>query len=215
VHFIDLPGFGESDEPPKTWGTPEYSARILQYLDENGISRADFMGHSYGGRISMYIAFTRPERVARLVLIDASGVRAKAPLKRRLKIAAVKGLRNVLRFAKQRFGVPLYETWFIPRFASADYKASGTMREVFVRIVNEEYSEEVKRISAPTLLLWGEDDGETPVSVARKLASLIKSSELVILPNKDHFPFLGAGAALCAFHIKKFYASQVAQGGMA
>ena len=206
VHLIDLPGFGESEAPPNAWGTPEYAARLLAYLDEQKIDRADFLGHSYGGRISMYLAFTTPARVSRLVLIDASGVRAKPPLRRQLKILAVKTTRNVLRFCKQKFGLKLYETWFIPRFASADYKASGTMREVFVRIVNEEFSEEVKLIKAPTLILWGELDTETPVAVAHKLHSLIPGSSLVVLPGKDHFPFLGSGASLCAYHVKNFFA---------
>ncbi len=205
VHLIDLPGFGSSQPPPSGWGTAEYAKRIIRYLDEEKIQRADFLGHSFGGKISMYVAFRMADRLSRLILINASGVRAPLPWKRRLKVAGVRNLRLVLRLLQKYLRIPWYETWFIPRFASADYKAAGFMREVFVRVVNEEFSAEVPAIRAPALLLWGRNDTETPIAAGERVHELIPGSDLVVLEGSDHFPFLGAGASLCAYHVKEFF----------
>jgi len=205
VHLVDLPGFGQSDAPLPDWGTGEYAKRISEYLDDSGISRADFIGHSFGGKVAMKLAATQPDRVSQLVLINSSGVRPRPPFKRHLKIIFVRSLRSVLRFLQRTAGIKLYETWFIPRFASADYKNAGPLRNTFVKIVNEDLDAEAKTIRAPALLLWGENDTETPVAAGEMLSKLIPNSELIVLPGKDHFAFAGSGAAVCAYHIKNFF----------
>lgn len=206
IHLLDLPGFGGSEPPPSSWGTADYANAIAGYLDEHRIARADFLGHSYGGKTAMKLASTRPDLVRRLVLIDVSGLPGRPPLGRRLKIRGVKALRSVLKLL-EKFGIPLYTRWFIPRFASADYKAAGPLREVFVRVVNEDLTPDIRTIKVPTLLLWGELDRDTPLEMAHRLSELIPGSKLITLPGKDHFPFVGAGAAsLCAFHIREFLA---------
>ena len=205
VHLIDLPGHGRSDPPLPDWGTGEYAKRISEYLDETGIARADFVGHSFGGKVSIKLAATQPDRVSGLVLINSSGVKARQPLQKQLKITYVRSLRSVLKFLQRTAGIKLYETWFIPRFASPDYKSAGPLRNTFVKIVNEDLSADAAAIRSPALLLWGENDTETPVAAGVKLSKLIPKSELIVLQGKDHFAFTGSGAGLCAFHIKNFF----------
>ena len=203
LHLIDLPGFGGSPAPHEVWGTQDFADCILRYMDRECIRCADFIGHSFGGKTSLKIAAMRPERAGRLIIVDASGIPAVRPFQRRMKILAIRRLRSVLR-ALQRFGVPLYEKWFIPRFASPDYLAAGGMKNTFVRIVNEDLTAELPRITSPTLLLWGELDDDTPPAVGEKMSELIRGSDLVVLPGRGHYPFLGSDAQVCAYHIRKF-----------
>ena len=76
------------------------------------------------------------------------------------------------------------------RFSSPDYLAlSPVMRESFVKIVNEHLEKYLPRIKAPTLLVFGENDGETPLYMARRLNRGIAGSGLVIMKNCGHFCF--------------------------
>jgi lipase len=65
----DLRGHGRSgDEPP--WGFETHVADVLETMDALGVERADFAGHSFGGRLLLELAATHPERIGRLVLLD-------------------------------------------------------------------------------------------------------------------------------------------------
>ena len=75
VIAIDLPGFGDSSFPLETWGTPEYARHVSGLLDELAIDRADFVGHSFGAKIALYLAAWRPPYVGKLVLQGSSGLR--------------------------------------------------------------------------------------------------------------------------------------------
>lgn len=204
VHLVDLPGFGQSPAPPTAWGTADYADRMLRYLDDNGISKAVFIGHSFGGKTSLKLASAHPERVERLVLINSSGLRRRPGFVKSAKIRYVKTLRWTLRFLQNRLGIRWYDSWFIPRFASPDYKNAGPMRATFVRVVNEHLDADIENIATPALLLWGENDEETPLEAGQRMAAMIRGSELVVLESQGHLPFAGAGAAVCAYHIKHF-----------
>ena len=71
----DLPGFGGTARPPGDWGVPEYAAWTLELLDKMGVDRAIFLGHSFGGRITIFLAATQPSTVDRLILVDSAGIR--------------------------------------------------------------------------------------------------------------------------------------------
>ena len=64
------------------------------------------------------------------------------------------------------------------------------MRNIFVNIINEDLSEYAKKITAPTLLVWGDNDLEEPVEHARDLEKIMKDAALVVLPNSSHYAYL-------------------------
>ena len=64
------------------------------------------------------------------------------------------------------------------------------MKGTFVRVVNEDLSAEIKNICVPTLIFWGEDDKDTPVSMARRFHRYVKGSRLIIYKNSGHFCYL-------------------------
>lgn len=69
---------------------------------------------------------------------------------------------------------------------SDDYLNSGVMRETFLRVIKQDVSEQASSITASTLLLYGENDTTTPPALGRRLAELIPSSKLIVIPEAGH-----------------------------
>jgi pimeloyl-ACP methyl ester carboxylesterase len=202
VHIIDLPGFGKSAPPPEDWDTTQYADRICQYLDDNGIDRADMLGHSFGGRVSIRLAHKYPNRVRSITLINSGGLQRKRTFKQSLRSQWVRNMRNSFKIS------PIYRdellTWHTQKYGSRDYLNAGALQGTLVKTVSEDVTEIVKQISVPVLLLWGEADTETPVEMGHRYHSLFPNSQLITIPNRDHFMFQAEGAHLCAYYVDKF-----------
>ncbi len=202
VHIIDLPGFGKSPPPPEDWDTTQYADRICQYLDDNGIAQADMLGHSFGGRVSIRLAHKYPHRVRSITLINSGGLQRQRTFKQSLRSQWVRNMRNSFKLS------PLYRnellTWHTQKYGSRDYLNAGAMQGTLVKTVGEDVTEIVKQIPAPVLLLWGEADTETPVEMGHRYHSLFPNSQLITIPNRDHFMFQAEGAHLCAYYVDKF-----------
>src|SRR5450756_122385 len=97
VLALDLPGFGGSSPPPAPWGTPEYAAFVERAMTSLGVTRATYIGHSFGGRIAIWLAAHVPEAVQALVLVDAAGIRPRATFGRRTRQLFYKVAKTVLR----------------------------------------------------------------------------------------------------------------------
>ena len=203
VHLIDLPGFGRSPAPLEDWDTIGYAERIRKYLLDNNIERADLLGHSFGGRVCVRLTSRYPELVRSVTLINSGGLK-RAQGKAKLKSRAIQILGKTLKKLDKTIGTNVWESWFVPRFASTDYKNAGKLRTILVKTVNEDVTEDAGKIDAPVFLLWGELDTETPLEMGQRYNSIIRNSKLVVLPGKGHFPFLGDSAHLCARYIIEF-----------
>lgn len=71
---------------------------------------------------------------------------------------------------------------------SADYRAAtGVMRDILVKVVNESYEEQMKEVNANVALVWGADDLEVPVDVARRATTIFPESSLVVLDGVGHW----------------------------
>lgn len=173
---------------------------MTRYLKERCTGPAAVLGHSFGARIAIRIAAATPGLVSHLTLMGAAGIPRARGLKGRVRIAAIRMLGRTIRGLSPVVGAGPRE-WFAERFGSRDYKAAGDLRPVFVNVINENLTLQCAQIQAPTLLLWGEDDTETPIEMGRRFARLIPTARLVTLPHKDHFPHHGLGSHLCALYI--------------
>ena len=211
VHLIDLPGFGQSGVPTEVWGVAEYVERLKQYVDEAGLKQFDILGHSFGGKVAVPFCARYPGLVRRAVLINTSALRPIRAPKERIRMVCIRTLGKILKFLKQQFDLPWYETYFIRRFASADYKQAGALRGTFIKTLNEDFTEDARRVSAPTLLLWGEEDTETRLEIGKRLNALMPNSKLLVLPGRGHEPFRDTGAHLVAFHLRPFLALPVGE----
>ena len=193
VLALDLPGFGESPAPAGAWGTADYAWFVRDVLAGAGVERADFVGHSFGAKTSLYLAATTPV-VRRLVLAGSSGLRAAPSFKARVK----RGVSRAGRTAK-RLGPPgrALSAAIYRRIASEDYRNAGPLRPTFVKVVNEDLAELLPEIGAPTLLVWGTEDDAVPVAHARTMEQRIPDAGLVLFEGAGHFAYLDEPDRFC------------------
>ena len=214
VVLVDLPGFGRSPLPFAAsndgggWGTLEYSERVKQFLDQSNIAECILLGHSFGGRLSVRLASKYPNQIKALILIGSHGLKRKRSLKAELRVGWIRALPKLAKAIDCITGTRLFAHYLAPRFGSRDYNAAGDLRKTLVKTVNEDLTEQASVIHAPTLLLWGANDSETPLDLARSFHSLIKDSTLQIFPNKGHEPFADVGSHLLAQYITQFLSSR-------
>ncbi|MBV8194227.1 MAG: alpha/beta hydrolase, partial [Candidatus Dormibacteraeota bacterium] len=183
----DLPGFGATPAPAAPWSVREYADWTLALLDRLGVDRCDVIGHSNGGRIAILIAAEHPERVRRVVLTASAGIRARRTLRGRASVRAYKTLRRVERATVLPASWRLVAKRRADRRGSDDYRAAtGVMRGTLVRLVNEDLRPLLPRIDAPTLLIWGDRDTETPIADARAMERLIPDAGLVVFEGASH-----------------------------
>jgi pimeloyl-ACP methyl ester carboxylesterase len=188
VHAVDLPGFGHTGRPPHTWGVEEYSDWTRALLTTLGLSRPSIVGHSHGGRIAIHLAAHHPELVGRLLLVDSAGIRPRRTAKWYRKVAMAKVAKHVL----SRLGSPgrAVGQRLVGRSASSDYAASDSaMRPTFVRLVNTDLTALLPDVHASTLLVWGDQDTETPLSDGETMARLIPDAGLVVFSGAGHFSY--------------------------
>jgi pimeloyl-ACP methyl ester carboxylesterase len=188
VFALDLPGFGESDMPPRAWGVEEYQEFVAAFMDALSIDSPTIVGHSNGGRIAIRMASTEPRRAARLVLVDAAGIRPKRTLRWYRRV----GMAKVGKYAARFLGAPgeRLRELLVGRAASTDYAAAGPMRPTLVRLVNADLRPHMPAIGVPTLLVWGSRDTDTPLSAAREMEKLIPDAGLVVLEGAGHYSYL-------------------------
>ncbi len=156
---VDLPGFGASPMPSGPWGSAEYAEAIgsvWQAFDEPPV----VVAHSFGGRVAMQLALQRPMRS--LVLIGVPLIR---PTTNRKPVVA-------FRVAKRMHRLGLISDDRIEdyrrKFGSADYRSTeGVMRDVFVKVVNESYEDQLDQLAVPIRMLWGSQDTAAPLTLAQ------------------------------------------------
>ena len=165
---VDLPGFGASVEPTRVWGSAEYGDELAGQVVSTGMSPPFVVvGHSFGGRVGVRMAANHPHLVGGLVLMGVplvhAGGRPSVSVRYRFIRAAVRARllsHGRLESARRRFG-------------SDDYRSSsGVMRDVLVRVVSEDYRDDLRRVRCPIALVWGTEDRITPLLVARRAAAL-------------------------------------------
>lgn len=194
---LDLPGFGESDPPPEAWGSADYARFVGEFLDRLEVPRAHLVGHSHGGRVSIVLAADSPQRVERLLLVDAAGLRPKRGLSYHRRVAVAKAGRVAARVGGPP-GRRLQER-MRARVASRDYlEASEAMRATFRTVIAEDMTERLGRVRAPTLLVWGERDEDTPMWMARRMEELIPDAGLVVLEGAGHYSYADAPGQFAA-----------------
>ena len=179
---LDLPGFGASPPPPTAWGSADYAVLVAKTLEELSAPPIVVLGHSFGGRVGVHLAASRPDLVKGLVLTGAPVARTDAPRRRPpLGFRLVRSLRRA-RLVPERM---LERSRRL--HGSSDYLAAhGVVRQVLVRLLAEDYDDQIARIHCPVELVWADDDTEAPLAVGRKLAETIAGSTLTVCPGAGH-----------------------------
>ncbi len=193
VYVLDFPGQGGmSSELTEAWGVPEYSDMTKAFIENCKIEGCDVMGHSFGGRVIIYLASRYKELFDKVLLVDGAGVKKKLSLKTKFKIFTYKVSKKVLKvfLSKEKYDKKVEE--MRKKRGSSDYNAlsSDLMRQTFSKIVNLDLTPCLKDINNSTLLIWGANDQETPLYMAKEMENRIKDSGLVVFENAGHFSYL-------------------------
>ncbi len=188
IYAIDLPGFGRSDPPAPEWSTPEYAKIVIEILDSLEICRPHLLGHSFGGRIALYLAAFYPERVGKLILVDSAGIKPKRGWRTRLRVGGFKVMKYTLALLGSWGDKHLQRLY--QKIGSADYRAAGALRSVLVKVVNEDLTPILGKIVCRTLLIWGELDSDTPLTDGQLMHSRLPSSRLVVIKGAGHYSYL-------------------------
>jgi pimeloyl-ACP methyl ester carboxylesterase len=188
VVAIDFPGHGESELPPSAWDVSDFVGCVLQVMDALQLEHPHIIAHSHGGRVTIKLAATHPDRVGKIVLVDSAGVRPSRSYKYYLRVSLAK-IGKFLATYGGGWGEHLRQRIYTA-VASQDYANAGPLRDTFVKIVNADLTSELPAIQAPTLLVWGENDTDTPLTSAKLMQQLIPGAELVVLQHAGHFSYL-------------------------
>ncbi|MCD4685166.1 MAG: alpha/beta hydrolase [Anaerolineae bacterium] len=190
VHMLDLPGFGKTDHPPDTWSVADYTRFVVQYLDANGLNQVNILGHSFGGRISLILAADYADRVQKMVLADAAGLRTPPTLRQHVRMLPARMIRGTLELLGMTAVSERLRARYNQRFGSEDYLNAGALRETFLQVINQDLTEFATRVQAPTVLIWGDQDTDTPLWQGRKLEQLIPDAALIVFQSAGHFSYL-------------------------
>ena len=187
----DFPGFGQSAVPKTAWNLDDYVKWLSEFVKYMELEKFCLLGHSFGGRVAVKFAVANPEKIEKLILCDAAGIKISPSLKTvTLKLAAEMGNfvldRRYLRIVRDFLRNILY--FFIKQ---KDYvKAEGLMRETMKLILEENLLPLLPKISSKTLIIWGQDDKLVLVGVSYKFRDNIRGSVLEIFPNVGHSPHM-------------------------
>jgi len=198
----DLPGYGKSACPPKEqkhlmlW----YADFLSQFLEKLDVEKAVVVGNSMGGAVAGWLAVRHPEKVEALVLVDSAGL--NMPKIRFLTfLGAMTFGREMVKLIEAISPHSEKALSKLPKseqkraiLADRRYKSelrecsSITMKRCVVSLGNDLLTEELAKIQAPTLIIWGDDDAVISVKNAERFAKRIPNAKVKIIKNGDHTP---------------------------
>lgn len=199
--LYDLPGFGKTPELREGADTRDYADNLVSQLTIN--DGAILVGHSYGGRVAVQIAANYPEKVKAIILIAGAGLKRKRSVAFKVRAYVLRTLGRLARLFDGVFKTD-FRSKYVARFGSADYKNAGALRATLVSAVNEDLSSQARKVTCPTLLIYGSEDTETPPEIGRKYENLIPIARFEQLDGYGHNDILARGAYQCEALMKAF-----------
>lgn len=189
----DEPGAGRSSDVPADFGLADYAACLAMLIGSLELGPAHVAGLSWGGTVALELYRHSPELVATLILVDTyAGWKGSLPEE---EVAArVEGVRQAVALGEERFdptvpgmfaGEPPEEL-VAPLEAMAADVRPDSMWIAASAMASADLRDVLPTIRVPTLLIWGELDGRSPLSVARRFEEAIRGARLVVIPGAGH-----------------------------
>jgi 3-oxoadipate enol-lactonase len=189
----DARGHGQTPAPPGPYSMDDLAGDVLALLDRLGLERVTFCGLSIGGMTAMWLGVHAQERIDRLVICCTGMQLPTAEMwTDRAALVREKGMGEVIDATMER--------WFTPAFPERSPEVVERIREIFLATNPEGYAGccealadfdmrgQLGPVSAPTLVIAGEDDPVGTPERAAAIADEIQGSRVVVLPNARHLP---------------------------
>ena len=203
VVAVDLNGFGYTQRlaGPAHYTREAQGELVLSVMDALGFPNAHLMAHSYGGGISLWIAWKHPERVRSLVLVDSSA--PTYPNDRRTRAASFRPLTALYlrtwvlhpRIVRKALLRSFYDdSQVTPELVQAYWervRVEGVIYAYYgltVPIHGPVDKVVLEEIRVPTLVVWGEQDVLISVEAGRRAAARIPGAELAVIDHTGHVP---------------------------
>ena len=188
---FDTRGHGLSDAPAGEYSLEQLTADLLALLDHLRIDRAILVGSSLGGMMAQQLAITQPQRVAALVLANsASKMGDKQLWQQRSASVASGGLESIADAVLERWFAHDFlvsEDLHIWRNMLTRTPAAGYIG-CCAALAAADFSEQLAKISAPTLVIAGSEDRAAPPETVRATAAKISGASFVEIPQVGHLP---------------------------
>jgi pimeloyl-ACP methyl ester carboxylesterase len=190
----DLPGCGQSDDPPESHRTPDYGRWLTAFVEALATGPAHVCGLSWGGMLAIELYRQRPDMVASLILADTyagwKGSLPPATVSQRLQQCLAESEMAAADF------IPGWMPGLLTDAASTSMRAEvATIMSDFhpagyrtmARCVAEsDLTSVLPMINVPTLLIWGAEDRRSPASIANAFHATIPHSTLALIPDSGH-----------------------------
>jgi pimeloyl-ACP methyl ester carboxylesterase len=201
VIAVDLKGFGFSGKPDGDYSRRAQAMLVAQLLDYLKIEKAWLCGSSMGGEVALNLTLSNPQRVAGLILIDSAGVEVPgsgslAP--GYLLLPVVGRVLTALSLTSDKLVREGLEKSFYDRSKVTNERVAyyyrflktrgGQLAALRARTQADDFpiEQDLSRISAPVLIIWGAQDALIPLAAGIKMNKLIKDSKLVVFDNCGH-----------------------------
>jgi 2-hydroxy-6-oxonona-2,4-dienedioate hydrolase len=201
-HAIDALGHGYTGKPAHHYEIPQYGEHLLAYMDAQKIERAHLIGESLGGWIAAWLAIHHPERVRTLQLVAAGGTKADPAIMTKIKESTRKAVQtDDLELTRKRLHLLMHDPKNVSDelvdvrhriYHAADFVANIDnllcLQEMPIRQRNLLRPEDLARIKAPTLVVWGHNNPFGGVPEATAMNDNIKGSKLELFEECGHWP---------------------------
>ncbi len=205
VVTLDLPGFGDSEMPAGDISITNYANCVEELCDRLDLGPVAVVGNSMGGFTAAELAIRHPDRVERLVLVDAAGI-SISDLRRQPMMTLVRLLaaqagspardRAVLLRPRARhlaFRAVMRHPTRLPLDLLAA-QGSGAAKPGFAlamdALISYDFRDRLPEIACPTLIVQGREDALVPAADADEFVRLIEQSRLLLLDETGHVPMM-------------------------
>lgn len=202
---MDLPAFGITG-PNKNadYSIKAYTTFLHQFLMKINVDRFYLAGNSLGGNIAWNYAAEHPEKIKKLILVDASGLPTNKPQPAIFKLAKTPILSSLFLYVTPKFFIKknMKEVYgdenkitdaLITRYHKMALRVGN--RQAFIDRAKTDFKlgakvnlDKFKSIKTPTLLIWGAKDSWIPLNNGKRMDLLLVNSKLVVLENAGHVP---------------------------
>jgi pimeloyl-ACP methyl ester carboxylesterase len=204
VYALDLWGFGYSTRELMEYSYELYASQLLLFMDALGVEQASLVGQSLGGGIAIRFAVDYPQRVHKLILVDAAGMPNALPLSGKLikaipamghmmyamnvDIMRKKGLADFFVHDKKMLTQEYFDN--VTRF----HKIRGTIA-VMLRIIRRDFFytlhdeiAQLSRLDKDILIVWGRHDNGNPLRLGQAMHRMLAGSKFAVIDNARHVP---------------------------
>jgi len=179
-------GFGESDEPKTAWDVDKYTDLVEKFIEKMGITKLSLLGHSFGGRVIIKLCSRENLKfeIDKIVLVDSAGIKhtPKKTIKQRIYKITFPVIKKIS---------PSLLNKIKTKVGSRDYRnATPMMRDILVKVVNEDLSEDAKKINVPVIIIYGNKDEAVPEEDIKEYERLIPDAGLILYEGSTHYAYL-------------------------